>query len=124
MRAFFAFFFPLPLLAGPEGCLDDRCGPGQVLDGYNCATTAAAQDASDTQDTQGDGTASLLGAPCHTYVGDCQGTYSACVIFPGQTTGYCSLPNCLQAPDDCPSGYRCIDVSAYTNLAKTACIRS
>jgi hypothetical protein len=96
------------------------CMPGSETDaGASTKKDAASepkQDASASTDSgSGGGTqcsedqAKELGKSCVNNDGcNCAAPY--CAVMPGSAMGFCTV-YCKPTPDDCPSGYRCFDLS-------------
>ncbi len=100
--------------ASALSCIDDedRCSDGQTLDSFWGACVEEtppepAADAGDTPDGGDTGGEAVLGEACEADE-DCA-VYNAdyCLILPSDTKGFCSLKDCSNDPDDCPSGYAC-----------------
>jgi hypothetical protein len=118
---------------GVTGCeADHPCDNGQTYKQGSCVPAAkaeardagpntkedAAAESNEDASASGNGggtdckedQAKVLGTSCMNDEGcNCAAPY--CAVMPGQTTGYCTL-YCKPSPDDCPSGYRCFDLSA------------
>lgn len=108
------------------GCLGSRCSPGQVLFEGMCRAPRPADARGDAGDGGVHGDATGLtdleagAAPPITGLGDlcgaskpCTGEANYCVLQLGATDGYCSLRDCQLAPDNCPSGYTCRDLTQF-----------
>ena len=100
---------------------DERCIDGYDYVNNNCVPEAGPEDTGDTVDTRdaGDtgGDSSGLGEVCSgigsTECKDKGFTADFCAGQPGKS-GYCTTTGCSLAPDNCPSGYRCCDMSMAT----------
>jgi len=116
----------LALALDLAGCLGSRCSPGQVLFEGMCRAPrpvdaradasdgASRRDAAPRQDGEAGAAPSISG------LGDlcgssrpCTGEANYCVLQLGATEGYCSLRDCQLAPDDCPAGYTCRDLTQF-----------
>lgn len=100
---------------GTDGAVDDAA----VADGGD----AAGEGGSDAMMCS-DGVA--LGDPCsdgtnHTDCG-CEAPY--CALQPGSTTGTCTRTGCIEDPGVCPSGWTCIDLSAFSPDLPSICVES
>jgi hypothetical protein len=115
------------------GCeADDPCGKGYVRRQGACQPAAANDagskpepdsgseampDAGPAADGGGGGgseckedQSEVLDKACTNDDGcNCAAPY--CAVQPGQSTGFCTV-YCTLSPDDCPSGWRCFDLSA------------
>ena len=115
------------------GCLKDRCDAGQILVAGQCSPVTASMDAggrdgssdrrargdSSLQDGRENGAA--LGATCKGEE-DCSDNATFCVVMPGDETGYCTIEKCTVTPNNCPSGYLCMDISLYVPGIPNLCI--
>jgi hypothetical protein len=53
-----------------------------------------------------------FGAACQNDAGcSCRADY--CAVMPGQTAGVCTVQGCKETPSLCPSGFSCLDLSAF-----------
>jgi hypothetical protein len=132
-RSAMVFGSAILLWAMLSGCMGDRCSEGQVLKGGACmpptpdgglkdqARLESGSVEREARTADGEDLSSL-GRDC-TDASGCHGKADFCVILPGQPKGYCSIDGCALAPNDCPKGYRCIDVSAYTTTPSTLCYK-
>ena len=92
------------------------------------ADTDADTDSDTDSDTDGDagdddgGVPTGLGEPC-TETDNACAAYEAnyCAWNPQTSTGYCTVINCSQTPDDCPADYHCCDFT-FTPEAPNFCV--
>jgi hypothetical protein len=88
--------------------VDDRCGGGYYWHegSHTCLKKMETPDASGLEDAAVPG----LGASCFSPV-DCENYTEAsyCLQQSSAMEGYCTIPDCLVKPDDCPEGYVCCD---------------
>lgn len=108
------------------GCLGERCSEQQVLVEGMCRADPSADGRAPTRDggpvrdgapaADGDSGSgrppSGLGEVC-SGARPCEGEASYCVLQLGQTEGYCSLRDCTVAPESCPAGYVCRDLTQF-----------
>jgi hypothetical protein len=114
------------------------CDPGQTYQQGLCLPTSAANpdaatpkpnDSGAQQTDAGDAATCAqdrdaeLGSAC-TNNAECNCAAPFCAMMPGQATGVCTV-YCNPSPDDCPSGYKCFDLSALgVSGYKPFCIAS
>jgi len=97
---------------------DERCGDGYDYMDHTCVSDAGPVDTGDPVDA-GDtgGDLSGLGEVCSglgsTECKDKGFAADFCAGQPGKP-GYCTTTGCSLAPDNCPPGYRCCDMSMAT----------
>jgi hypothetical protein len=116
------------------GCsVDQPCDPGATyVGGYACyappppVDAASSDDADDDGATSGDGgNCSAAGAGFGTVCGapaDCPCGLDFCIAYGGP--GYCTKTGCDAANGaGCPSGYSCVDLSAYGPGLGPTCVR-
>lgn len=112
------------LLVGPACFIDAPCDEDQRFDRdrFVCVTTSstAASDANPSPSV--DGGAGPVDAACESTFGqtcaattDCGCDTDYCAVQPG-LDGFCTVTGCTDAPEACPTGFVCFDVS---NLAPT-----
>lgn len=143
----FVSLIAAPLLAG--GCLDERCGDLEYVDGVCVEKVPPTTDqGADTKVVKADGAAadlvasdasadavvadatpadtgaiSGLGDSCKTDA-DCKGTADYCALQPPATTGYCTVTGCdPKVPASCPSGYYCFDLSIFDPKLPKMCAK-
>ena len=127
-----------------SGCLGDRCGPGEVLQGGVCIELSVDSSTDLLADSQRDSSvdqrsdalgdylvdtfadagdaATGLGEPCS---GDaeCTGAADYCAIQPPATSGYCTFTGCDPQADTCPEGYVCFDLSRFDPKLPAFCMK-
>lgn len=119
-----------------SACLGDRCGPGQTLERGICkevdvdagADRGLADGSSLDQLTSEGGGSGGYGDYCTTQE-ECQGkAASYCLIRHDAVDGYCSTIDCTVAsdagPDDCPSGFYCLDLGQFVPGLPTVCAKN
>lgn len=124
MARYLVFSIVVALLL--PACLDDRCGPNQMLVGIECKTIASdlaptfdseSSDLAPTSDSEsmdqviGDCDKSTFGQSC-TNDNDCTGDSDICALKPGDSEGYCSI-YCDPNNDQCPTGFSCFDLTIF-----------
>ena len=118
-------------------CLGDRCPPGYTRqpgtfycfeDTVDGGALLDADPATSADAAAGDGPAetaaspALQGEPCREKE-ECAVHVRFCVVMPGELTGYCTKFDCDPAANNCPAGYTCMDVSAYSPGVPTLCLQ-
>jgi len=140
-----------PFIAGFAWCVactqskDDACGKGNVYDDGVCRV-APVTSAGTGSGTAGSGTAGSSSEPdgmggeggsagqAPTRAGvpfgdacaettDCGGDTDYCVPMSPFDTAYCSASGCDAAPELCPEGWTCTDLSRFVAGAPWACTR-
>ena len=85
----------------------------------DAGTTASGNDADVSPTECADAT---FGSACFTATAatDCGCDTGFCAAMPGQQ-GFCTHSGCLQDPPVCPSGWTCMDLSAYGQQGLSIC---
>ena len=78
-----------------------------VLDAGNTLDAAATTDAGCSEALD-----ASLGIDC-TKSSECGCAAPYCAVMPGQTVGVCTISGCTVTPDNCPTGYSCLDLSVF-----------
>lgn len=103
---------------------DLECGPGQELretycfDIVDAGPESASEDAADGASEaeaaveQEGGATGEFGRACADDSG-CGEPAPFCALKPGDPEGYCTVTGCLDDPSVCPSGYSCMDLTAF-----------
>jgi hypothetical protein len=63
-----------------------------------------------------------FGASCQD-AADCSCKANYCALMPGQSQGVCTVQGCKADPSICPSGYSCLDLSAFGPSLPSICTR-
>lgn len=110
------------LILSATGCLDDEdiCGDEMVrVKGGMCAPppeVSTADTDTGTMDTSsGTSTGGLptgMGDVCASSA-NCTQEADYCAIEPPATEGICTVQGCTVTPDDCPTGFSCMDLSIF-----------
>ncbi len=53
---------------------------------------------------------------------DCTGEAGYCSFNPQAGSGYCTLKDCVEEPNDCPGTYSCFDMSIFGPTLPTVCL--
>jgi hypothetical protein len=61
-----------------------------------------------------------FGASCDD-AADCRCKANYCALMPGQSQGVCTVRGCKAEPSICPSGYSCLDLSAFGPSLPSIC---
>jgi hypothetical protein len=120
------------LILSATGCLDDDdiCGDEMVrVKGGMCApppeistadTDTGTVDTSSVTSTNG-GLPTGMGDAC-TSTANCTQEADYCAIDPTVSQeGICTVQGCTLNPDDCPTGYSCMDLSIFMAGLPTIC---
>jgi hypothetical protein len=62
-----------------------------------------------------------FGATCRDH-SECMGAQSACLVQPGQMSGFCSAVECDKTPGICPTDWSCCDLSKFSPGAPWGCV--
>ena len=110
-------------LAAASACyLPDPCDDNQtfVRDQHSCVATSTT-----TKDPDGvDPPAcddSQFGRLCST-AQECACDTDFCATNPGESVGFCTIVDCLSAPESCGVGFVCLDVSDFTPELSSLCV--
>ena len=127
--------FLITLIAGAWGCdVSTHCDPGQIYMNYGCYSVAeagaggAGGGAGDggASDAEPDGSGNTcapfegFGATC-TMISDCPCNLDGCNTF--MAANYCTHTHCVGETGTCPSGWTCIDISAFDPVTGSFCAR-
>ena len=120
------------------GCANQaKCDPGFELQGSRCAKVlplipdepdgAAGAGGAPAEVDSCDPSAPPVvefGTPCQDGVmhSDCGCPAPVCAIQPGATEGFCTQIDCVRAPEVCPSGWSCFDLSAIDPTYPPICV--
>jgi hypothetical protein len=126
MRTFLKALLGLSLLGCCSCDAKNPCDPGQTYMQGICLPGAAshadaatpkpndsgatAADSGATSSACAEDRSAVLGKAC-TSDDACNCAAPFCAVMPGQPMGVCTV-YCHPSPDDCPSGYKCFDLSA------------
>lgn len=112
------------LVAG--GCATSAdCDPDQELRQGMCFAVdvdAGATGGADECDGV-DGGTGMFGATCTDGANhsDCDCPAPYCAIEPGMSEGTCTRTGCIEHPERCPDGYRCVDLSVFDPSLPSIC---
>lgn len=128
--------FSIALVLGALGCdVSTHCDPGQVYLMYSCFDVpdagvgdagGVADDGGGENDGGSDGSTNTcapyegFGAAC-TMPSQCPCGIDSCNTFASPT--YCTRTHCLADTSICPTGWTCMDISAFDPVTGSFCAR-
>ncbi len=118
-------------LWGVSGCyIDAPCDEGQRFDRdlFACTTTSSTAAADANQSSNIDGGVGLVDASCPSTFGqacetsaECGCDTDFCAVQPG-LAGFCTMTQCTDAPEVCPAGFVCFDISNLAPSLGSICV--